>query len=870
MHSSRVVARPPFVRFVSRLAARNRPAASTFGFVLLACLLSGAPTSRAQGGRLGADRSERRAAPPTPPLLRRVVLEGNTRITDAEVEKVLDLEPLEAVDPTKLQRNAEKISQLYVDEGFYRTKVSWELRPAPTRGDDGPSAERPGFFEDIADRAWDYVVGPFLPDDEFADVVVPRGRAAADVVYRIDEGTKVKVLSIEIIGNERIATHELRDLLSTKESVPLADLLGWGLYREDALGKDLRAIGAHYEDQGFLDVKVGPPVIDLSADERSVRLRIPVREGKQYRLGRIRIGGDHVVKDERHADEGAVVFEEAALLARLGVKEGGVAGRGRIAAGLQGIAKRYQDRGYAYANVVPETKVDDETDRIDIFITVDAGPRVRIERVRIVGQEKTADHVIRRELRLYEGDWFSAEQLLRSEARVRALGYFKSVRVLTDQGSAADRVVVTFEVEEKNTGIFQLGAGYSSGDGFVFNGQIAYDNFLGLGQSMSAAAQLSGRQRQFDLRFSEPHLFLLGQDPISFSIRGFNSEIGFGDFTRSATGGQLVLGYPMGRPFSFLTDTLAEDAPSWLRPYVPDLENLKVFASLGAERVLINSPDIGYLPGLDHTRPRYTTALETGIIFDQRNNRLFPSAGYFLEARAEFATPALGAELLPEAEARLKKSLGSLGWAEGARALDAAAGVNSFQRFTLNGRFYLALDEVLPIRGVVAKANVELGYLRSDGLLPFENYYAGGLNSVRGYLPLSLSPVATVETPDGARTYRIGGNKEILANVELEFPILQQLGIRGVLFFDAGNAFGEDENLFYLGDRPLSAEGWDARRDLPLGLYSSVGFGVRWFSPIGPLRFEWGIPLSRRPPGTPGMSRGDQPVLFEFGIGGAF
>ena len=134
------------------------------------------------------------------------------------------------------------------------------------------------------------------------------------------------------------------------------------------------------------------------------------------------------------------------------------------------------------------------------------------------------------------------------------------------------------------------------------------------------------------------------------------------------------------------------------------LARQEVFASLGAERVLINSLDIGYLPGLDHTRPRYTTALETGIIFDQRNNRLFPSAGYFLEARAEFATPALGAEFLPEAEAGLKKAIGSLGWAEGARALDAAAGVNSFQRYTLNGRFYLNLDEVLPIRGIVAKA----------------------------------------------------------------------------------------------------------------------------------------------------------------------
>src|SRR5690606_19636708 len=143
------------------------------------------------------------------------------------------------------------------------------------------------------------------------------------------------------------------------------------------------------------------------------------------------------------------------------------------------------------------------------------------------------------------------------------------------------------------------------------------------------------------------------------------------------------------------------------RPYVPDLENLKVFLSGKAERVLVESPEIDYLPGLGHSKPRYTTGIETGVIFDQRNNRLFPTAGYFFEARAEVATPALGGSLLPGMEASLQKSLRGLGWSEGARALDGAATANDYQRFSLNGRFYFTFDELLPLRGVVGKIGRE-------------------------------------------------------------------------------------------------------------------------------------------------------------------
>ncbi len=164
----------------------------------------------------------------------------------------------------------------------------------------------------------------------------------------------------------------------------------------------------------------------------------------------------------------------------------------------------------------------------------------------------------------------------------------------------------------------------------------------------------------------------------------------------------------------------------------------------------------------------------------------------------------------------------------------------------------------------------------------FEQYFLGGFNTIRGYFPRSIGPVKRVGSlnpDDPLQEFRVGGNKQIYANLELEIPIFEQVGIRGVAFLDMGNTYAADENPFYLfqpetpGLSELNCgaqECWDPRARLPLGMYYSVGIGIRWFSPIGPLRFEWGVPLTPRPAGTVGFRRGDDPVQFEFNIGNSF
>ncbi len=229
------------------------------------------------------------------------------------------------------------------------------------------------------------------------------------------------------------------------------------------------------------------------------------------------------------------------------------------------------------------------------------------------------------------------------------------------------------------------------------------------------------------------------------------------------------------------------------------------------------------IPLANRFRSGVTSSLRFSLSYDKRDNRLFPTDGFLQFASAEFAPEQLGGSFL-------------------------------FSRYTAYSRFY----QPLPF-GLVFKTNASVGYIQQlDPTSPLpvtELYFLGGINTVRGYFLRSITPsilVGSSTRPDsGVTPFGVGGNKQAIFNFELEFPIFEKVGIRGVLFYDAGNAFSESENFFS-----------DSQDNLPLGLFHSVGFGVRWFSPIGPLRFEWGVPLTRRPD--------DQALLFEFTIGNSF
>jgi outer membrane protein insertion porin family len=821
-----------------------------------------------------------------------ILFEGASEVSEDDIKEVVDLQSYQVLDIPRIKANMRKVQKLYVDKGFFLAELDYELRPS-----DGPTSPDGKDDSNLLDAAIEWLeLDDLRPTKKKKQETDDKARFA-DVVFLITEHAKVKVEKIDVVGNKNVSMDDIRTLMQTRENHPFGIFTDWGTYKEELADLDPLAVESVYQDKGYLNVRVGNPRVALSTDKTRLSIYIPVDEGKQYSLSNFDVKGDLIVETPEEYEEAikanpeAILFRKKDLLKKTEVRAGELFSRTKIATDINAVADRYRDKGYAYVNILPITNIDAENDTVEIILEVESGPRVRVQRIEIVGNEKTQDEVIRREMRLYEGEWYSATAIRLSEQRVTALGFFEEVNVTTRQGKLPDQMVVVFAIKEKATGTFQLGAGFSNAESFIFTGQVAQNNFVGRGVTLSGSIQYSSFRQILDLRYVDPYAFYVFQEPMTLAFSVFNTQRNYIDYLRNSAGADVSLGYPIGRPFRSWTRGLLEASPDYLRPYVPDIENLQLYLTMNGERVEIGEQSFNVrLLGLSAYVPRYTSSFRSSIIFDQRNNRLFPSQGYYLQGSAELAHPWLGSALAPPAETSAKSAIESAGIRDSVGPLKPGilkrnGLVNQFLRLSMVMRSYYSFNDVLPVDGIVLKGNFELGYLGTeDSTLVFEHYYMGGFNTIRGYYPRSIGPVARVGalSPDGGLTaFRVGGNKQLFTNLELEFPIFEQVGIRGVAFFDAGNAYGAGENFFYIGNKTtdyletISCGGstcWDARNrsDLPLGVFTSIGIGVRWFSPIGPLRFEWGFPLNRRPTGTYGFERGDDPYQFEFNIGNRF
>lgn len=676
------------------------------------------------------------------PVVRSVKLEGLEELSKDDFKDAITIKAFSILDLEAIQKAQTQIADKYVEKGYFLAEVHHRIDKVP-----GSAGE-------------------------------------VDVVFVINEHAKVQVKQISFIGANHVPAADLKEVMYTKEASFLSFLTSEGTYREEAFQRDLAVIQATYLDRGYVNIKVEKPLISISPDKRYIYITIKVDEGERYRIGKIDFDGDLIAPKEE-------------LLEGMTSRAGEWFNRSEVAADIQTLTDRYYDQGYAYANINPETPPAEAPRTINLTFHIQKGKPVTIERIDIVGNTKTRDRVIRRELRVYEGELFNGTGMKTSKDRVTALGFFETVDVTHKPGSDDSHVIVKVEVKEKPTGTFQLGFGFSSVESFIFTAQISQNNFLGWGQTVSASAQISGLRHLFQLSYYDP--YFLDTDYL-FSADLYETQTDQIDFIRDSTGGDVTLGY------HFWEDVLGS------LTYTREFVNVEPGSNFDTQ-----------LPLANRFRNGDTSSVRFSLTWDRRNNRLFPSKGFMQFASAEFAPSFLG-------------------------------GSFNFARYTAFSRFYVPL-----FLGLVFKTNATFGYIQeldaSNPLPISEQYLVGGINSLRGYQLASVSPTTLVGNstrPDASVVQFVtGGNKQFVLNLELEFPILDKVGVRGVVFYDAGNAFSSDENFFQ-----------DKQHKLPLGLFHSVGFGFRWFSPVGPLRFEWGIPLTPRPQ--------DESILFEFTVGNFF
>jgi outer membrane protein insertion porin family len=700
------------------------------------------------------------------PVIRKIYVSGAHEVALDKINEVLDVKRDTIVDPSKIKRNVEKIRELYIEKGYYLAEVS----------------------SDIQRKDENHV----------------------DIYFIVDEHAKVEVRQIRFLGNAHLTDAELKSSMGTQEGGWLSFLTSSGTYREDAFDRDLLLITAFYYDHGYINVKLGKPEIELSGDKQFLYIAIPIDEGEPYKLGKIDFHGDLLLaKDE--------------YFKRMSVHPGETFNRSKLGTDIQKLNDLYKDAGYAYVNILPQTAIDAVGRTVDVIFEVQKGNQVYFGRINVRGNTKTRDKVIRRELRVYEGELYNQTRLDRSKRLVQALGFFEKVELSTKTSeSDPNKLDVNIEVTERATGTFQIGAGFSSVENFIGQAQVSQNNLFGRGTTLQLQAQISSLRQLFTLRYLDPY-FLDTRLTFAFSV--YNSLLFYPSFNRTARGGDLTWGYLFG-------------------------DHLRVFGTYKLEYVNVQqnqagltiggfAPSTQVSPGTVSNlfRSGFTSSVRLSLNYDTRDDRMFPKHGMFHSLAVEVADPLIASESV---YTRVN------GWA----------------------RFYH------PIWGpFIFRLNVEAGLVSSrssQGVPIYERYFLGGINTIRGFQLFSLGPKVNVlssqEPSAFLSQFNIGGNLQLILNSEITFPIFAAVQITGVIFFDAGNAYNTEQSKYCPSRLAVSniPDVFNPCNQYPTfsNLRYSVGFGFRWNSPIGPLRFEWGIPLNKQP--------GEDPIVFEFTIGNFF
>lgn len=602
--------------------------------------------------------------------------------------------------------------------------------------------------------------------------------------YDIEEGKIVRITKLNLEGAQAFSPSQLKGVMQTQEEWFLSFVTGRGNLDNEVLKADTERLTAFYYDNGYIDVKIADPVVERK--EEGLEVTIKIDEGEQYKVGAVAITGDTLPDQER-------------ALAALALESGEVFRTSKLREDINTLTEVYGDEGYAFVNITPDTRVNPEAKTVDVDYKASKGPQVYIDKIEITGNSKTRDKVIRREIVLGEQELFSGSRLRRSQERLKRLGFFEDVNITTRRAESEDRLDLLVDVKEASTGSFSAGAGISSGESFLFNVRLTEINLFGRGQRLTLNADFGSIRRNFSLDFTEPYVM---DTLVTGRVSAFNWRLIFSDFTRGGTGGSVGLLYPLAALGwgSFLGVSLED----WRGGLEYRLEEASI-SDVAADAPSVIRAEQG---------SSLTSAIVPRLFRDTRNHPFDPTSGTLMDFAFEIA--GLGGQ------SKFIKPEGRVRW------------YYPFYRHPAWGTLVFSLGGTL---------GLGYGYGGRRELPLFERYFPGGINSVRGFRILSLGPQNVVQNPYGRIVSRdpIGGSEQLIFNTEVIFPIAESLGLKGVAFFDAGNAFTVSQGI-----------------DFP-EMRLAVGAGLRWLSPVGPLRIELGFPIN------PQVGDDTQTVMFSFG-----
>ena len=608
--------------------------------------------------------------------------------------------------------------------------------------------------------------------------------------FSVHEGPKVYITEIDFTGNHAFKASELRNEMDTGTHFPILSLItSVGVLDRKKLTDDSNRIAAFYYDHGYLNVHVGDPAVVRTP--KGLKIVVPIDEGPIFKVGTVNVAGE-------------LKYPRSELIPLITIKPGGDFRGSALQHDVLTLSDFYSDRGYAFVDVEPKTQLDPIARTVNITFTISPGREVLVNRINISGNTKTSDKVIRREMQVQEQEPYSASAIRDSKRRLDQLGFFSETRITTAASAQPDKVDLNVNVTEQTTATFQVAAGFDSYQSVFGHFQLGNTNLFGGGEAALLSAQVGFLFQNYTASYTEPWFLDI---PLSVSVSVFDSKTDLFTFHQNAAGAAIVSSYP-----------LAELGFKNIGPF--SLRDVR--AGLGYQ---FESVGIGGLsPFTTFQIARYkgytkVSELQPSIRRSTVDNPIDPRSGSIESVNVELA-----------------------GVGPGVAFIKAIAHARFFYTFLKSPTF----GQWVFSPGVTYGIGTTLDNGAGSELPLYERFFPGGVGGqgdVRGYQLYSLGPTVLLLNQFGApqAIEDIGGSKELLLNGEITFPILSGLGIRGVVFADAGQAYRLSDSITINS------------------LQASYGVGIRWRSPFGPIAVDVARPLNPRPQ--------DQDNVFEIGGG---
>lgn len=658
------------------------------------------------------------------PIVKKIVFEGNREYDDDDLLEEIKITAGDILSHTKINEGIAAIYKLYEDDGYYQTKINYEIKLDPDSGE-------------------------------------------AIVYINIDEGHKIRVKDISILGATQLDPDDILGVMET-HAQSLFSILHTGRFKEDEFKLDLERIIMYCRSQGYLDMKILDVENTIRGDGTGLDITITISEGKQYHAGTVRIVGNEN-------------FPAEDLEALLPLKMGAVFSPEALRTDTKTIRDFYFSRGYIDADIRSHTILNQKTEQMDITYSIQEKEISYINRIDITGNTITRDIVIRRELSVKPGGLFNGVKVERSRERLQNLGFFQRVEIYpipTAEESKKDLVV---RLEEKKTGEFMFGVGYSSMDdfiGFIEIGQGNFDlfnppYFVGDGQKMKIRAEFGSSKSNYELSFVEPWMFGI---PLSFGVDLYRRTRTWDDYEEQRLGGDIRL---RKRLTAFTQMGLTYT-----------LENVDIYDVDDYADWSIQSEE----------GTNWISSLTPSLTRDTRDSYLVPTRGMKNTLSSQVAGGVLG-------------------------------GDKDFIKTTFYTSAYYSIFKGY-IFGFRYRAGTAQPYDDTDIVPVYERFYLGGANTIRGFRYREIGPQGIDPRTGLPNGDPVGGDSMMFGSVEFTYPIYDM--IRGAFFCDIGNVWATKD--WQLDDTAFSGQWFK-------NLQAGAGFGLRLYLPIGPIKLDYGWPL---------------------------